>query len=134
MTRALLVFFAALADTCGEGCTPQYQGVLKDRRSACNLRIKAKAHVCGTRRLKPPAQNRQTRKDALLRQPVEAVACITQTRNYICLFVQALIFSGKEQVDIPQTLNTLFESRNTFGGGNQTDAGDGIRRRVRAGI
>ena len=70
--------------------------------------------------------DRQTRKDALLRQPVEAVASIAQTGNNIRLFVQTLIFSGQEQVDIPQTLNTLFESRNTFGGGNQSDTGDGF--------
>ena len=79
----------------------------------------AKAHACGTQRLRPPAQNRQTRKDALLRQPVETVACIAQTGHNIRPFVQTLIFSGKEQVDIPQTLNTLFERRNTFGGSNQ---------------
>ena len=121
------MFFAALADTCGEGRTPRYGGSLKSRRSACSLKNQAaKARVCGTQRLRPPAQNRQTLKDALLRQPIETVACIAQTGNNICLFVQALIFSGKEQVDIPQTLNALFEGRNTFGGGNQADTGDGF--------
>ena len=76
------------------GGTPQYEGDKEPTLRVQSQNQAAKAYVCGTQRLKPPAQNRQTRKDALLRQPIETVACIAQTGNNICLFVQTLIFSG----------------------------------------